>query len=158
MKQHLFLLILAFFLTTCAGSMVGQSILIETLGGETHTELLSNIQNLHFATGDLVLQLNNGAQTTFALSGLKKLRFDTSIGIADQRKEKLSVIPNPAVASIRLEGLPENARNLSVFTPDGRLVLKQVIESKSPVINISDINAGIYILNIDGQIVKFIKQ
>ena len=158
MKQHLFLLILAFFLTTCAGSMVGQSILIETLGGETHTELLSNIQNLHFATGDLVLQLNNGAQTTFALSGLKKLRFDTSIGIADQRKEKLSVIPNPAVASIRLEGLPENARNLSVFTPDGRLLLKQLIESESPQINISSFAEGIYILNIDGQIVKFIKQ
>ncbi len=158
MKQHLLLLLLTLFLTAHYESIIGQSILIETQTGETHTELLSNIQNLHFATGDLVLQLNNGSQTTFALSGLKKLRFDTSIGIADQRVEKLMVIPNPATSFIKLKGLPGNARNLSVFTPDGRLLLKQGIESGSPQINISSFAEGIYILNIDGQTAKFIKQ
>lgn len=158
MKNHLKWLILGTFWLIILPPAKGQSMLIETLDGTTHAELLSNVRNLHFAADQLIVQLNSGQTNAFALTGLRKIHFDTSTGLANQNAEKLALIPNPANNALTVSGLPAGNQTLYIYRPDGALILTKEITGNSTTLEISHLNSGLYLVRVAGFTTKFLKK
>lgn len=66
----------------------------------------------------------------------------------NQHSQSLKIYPNPASKEIFIEGVKDKKTTLEIISADGRKVLetKQIINGKS--INISEIPAGVYFVNL----------
>ena len=72
--------------------------------------------------------------------------------IAENVMNPIAVIPNPANTSIRVQGLPKDAV-VNIYNTLGTLV--KSVSSSCEEINISDLAAGVYFINVDHTYVKF---
>lgn len=72
--------------------------------------------------------------------------------IAENGMNPIAVIPNPANTSIRVQGLPKDAV-VNIYNTLGTLV--KSVSSSREEINISDLAAGVYFINVDHTYVKF---
>lgn len=158
MKIIQFLLLTAGLFLASNNTVKGQSILIQKQDGSIHTELISNVRNVHFSSDDLVLQFTNGSTNGFALSELKKVYFDTTIGVAEQSTDKLTLSPNPATNTIYIQGITSFNETLSVYRADGALVFSQDVSSSNLSLDLSEFSPGLYIVHIAGVTSKFIKK
>ena len=71
---------------------------------------------------------------------------------------RLSVFPNPATYSIRVENY-EALQNISVYSLTGEpVVVESTIDDTRATVNVSSLEAGTYIMLINQTAVKFIKQ
>jgi hypothetical protein len=82
--------------------------------------------------------------------------------IVDWEGRQIIVYPNPTTGKITLSGLLESSRlNISVLDVSGRILKKKIVTSVDPILNISDVVPGIYLLILEGQrnqAIKIIKE
>lgn len=80
----------------------------------------------------------------------------TSLDEAPEKKGEVVIFPNPAESFIQVNGdFPANIE-YSIFTIDGRIVQKGVLESQE--IDIQKLDTGVFLLQIEGErSTKFIK-
>ncbi len=78
-------------------------------------------------------------------------------GISDMAAPSLKLYPNPATEVLNIEGLTVGD-NLEIYTADGQKVVAATATTEKEVINIKDLQPGIYILNINGKAQKFVKK
>lgn len=84
----------------------------------------------------------------------QKIIFNEAItSIAEFGEISFYVYPNPVVNTLNIIGVDENA-SLSVFNLNGQCVKQE----KGNVIDVNSLAKGTYILQINNQYVKFIKQ
>jgi hypothetical protein len=159
MYNKLFLTLIACLLLTAIFSGAkAQSMLIQKHDGSIHSEAISMIGNLRYATSNLVVQLVDGTTNVFALTEVKKIYFDTSIGFSDKASPELTVLPNPAIAYINVKRLNDEAGFLKIYSITGSLVHQELINSALVTIDLSAYNPGLYFVNVDGVTTKFLKQ
>lgn len=72
-----------------------------------------------------------------------------SIGIEDLVENYFNIYPNPAVDFIQIEGVEE--ANIQIIDINGSCIKAATISSTDARINISDLNAGMYILKIQSE-------
>ena len=83
----------------------------------------------------------------------------TSTGIYENSNSFFSVFPNPASDQISIEANEYLMGNeFAIYNSIGKSVRKGSITSKKTVVNLNDLPNGIYILSINNQIYKVIKQ
>lgn len=71
----------------------------------------------------------------------------------------IKIYPNPTAGILKIEGLPANQRNkISLFTIDGRLIKKKSSNSENESIDICKNPSGFYILHINNQSFKIVKE
>lgn len=78
-----------------------------------------------------------------------------SLGVGEIDETALSIYPNPAKESIRIEGL-EADNEVQIYNSLGMLV-KTVNAIIDEEINVSDLKAGIYMIRCGRQILRFVK-
>lgn len=157
--KHLLMHMMTLVLLLAGNNIVrGQSILIQEQDGTIHTELISNVRNVHFASGEIVIQFTGGTTNAFALANLKKVYFDTTTGVREKTTDKLTIYPNPVSNSIHLEGIPEGKNQVSIYRTDGTLILTLQVSNPSLTIDLTDLNAGLYIIRVAGFTSKLIKK
>lgn len=84
----------------------------------------------------------------------KKLIFANELTSIEEMGEiSLYVYPNPVVNTLNIIGVDENA-SLSVFNLNGQCIKQE----KGNVIDVNSLVKGTYVLQINNQYVKFIKQ
>lgn len=145
-------------LTAIFSGAKAQSIFIQKHDGSIHAETISMIGNLHYATSNLVVQLVDGTTNVFALTDLKKIYFDTSIGFSDKASRELTVLPNPAIAYINVKRLNDEAGLLKIYSINGSLVHQELTNSAMVTIDLTGYKTGLYFINVDGITTKFLKQ
>lgn len=69
----------------------------------------------------------------------------------------IKVFPNPAQEMIYIEGLNEG-EIIRLFSLDGQLLISQIANASSTAISVNSLSNGIYLIQVDTEIVKFIKQ
>lgn len=69
---------------------------------------------------------------------------------------KLNLYPNPTTEYLKIEGLLKNDSEYQIFNLFGQLIQKGKIENK--IINLNNIQNGIYFLKADGIKMKFVKE
>jgi len=73
-------------------------------------------------------------------------------------EEEISIYPNPASDVIYMKNAPETSTIVSIYRIDGALILQKQISSQNKASNISELTSGLYVIKIDNQALKFIKQ
>lgn len=72
----------------------------------------------------------------------------------EELTSKIAIYPNPALDKLFVNGV-DNASNYGIYLMDGRLVKSGVLENST--IELSELEANIYFISIDGKTIKFIK-
>ena len=68
-----------------------------------------------------------------------------------------SVSPNPASSEVRISSAMNGEANVSIYDMTGRCVKEiRVADISDATINVSDINKGVYFINVDGNVKKLI--
>ncbi|GAB1419359.1 hypothetical protein MASR2M12_21240 [Bacteroidales bacterium] len=158
MKHYPFMPVLLCMLFFAPFLTKGQQLQIHQKSGQTHTELLSNIQNLHFNPSELVLQPRTGAMAAFALPEIQKIVFDTETGLSKSKLQTLVVSPSPVHSVLFMSGIPQFARKAVVYKADGSLVMESEIGQPTHSLDVGSLSSGLYLLRVHQSTVKFVKQ
>lgn len=137
----------------------GQNILIQQYDGNIHSEKISVVQNLYFASSNLILLLKDGSSNTFDLPSVRKIYFDSSSSVKENKTENLAISPNPASNTLQIQGIPQGSNVLYIYRSDGLLVFKQQVDhAESISVDLSMLSPGLYVVRIAGLTSIFIKQ
>jgi len=148
------------FLFTEMAGLNAQSLMIEMKNGILNEAEIGSIQKLSYSVNDLLVSLKNGTINSYGLSAIQKLYFDESTTFVDQVLDKDSSIllyPNPAAGTITVLGMPNGEGFVSVYRPDGQMMLSEPVSSEMITLNITSLNSGIYFVLAKGFTSKFIK-
>jgi hypothetical protein len=138
-----------------------QQMIIQMDDGTQNPITISTVQNMGFTSSDLVVLYRSGTFDQFLLSGIRKLFFDATISVEEKTMaddQQLTIYPNPASGSITVKGIPAEATSLSIWNPDGRMVMTAPVASAEAVLDISRLHGGLYLVKTLGRTAKFIKQ
>lgn len=75
----------------------------------------------------------------------------------DVYRSSVSVFPNPALDIIQLKGVFEEPKSFSIFSSSGELVSAGEISIHEHTISIDHLDKGVYFLELDKQINRFVK-
>lgn len=90
-----------------------------------------------------------------ALNDIRKITFDDLTGTNENVANTFGIFPNPVHSQFVVKGLSETA-TMKIYGIDGRLVRQCQIEN-GQVIDIAELNSGLYIVNIGSQNLKMMK-
>lgn len=92
-------------------------------------------------------------------NGFKFIKI-TPTGIESNELNKSIVVkPNPSDGKFKIEGLPVNQKNnIIVYTIDGRLIRKQICNTDNETIDLRDQISGVYLLFVNNQVFKILKE
>lgn len=100
-----------------------------------------------------ILTLTNSASASgFATLFIDNLRFSSfSVGISDEIiQPKIDVFPNPSAGIIHIEGITEPC-TITVYDLTGTKIKRTETTEAEHNMNLTELNTGIYLLNICGQ-------
>lgn len=85
------------------------------------------------------------------------LQINSSLSTDDVSLNSVTVFPNPTSDYLNIKGMKENAA-VQIFSITGQLVISDSIKLTNSRINVSNLSSGIYFLNINNNVIKFIKK
>lgn len=117
-----------------------------------------------FVLSDVVsIKVNNGADVSMSVNkndgtsvdGFQTIIFNAEVSNADNKSAAptIQMYPNPVENIIYVSGLEKDA-DIKVIGTDGKIVKQTVAQQ----IEVSDLAKGMYLLSVDGRMVKFIKK
>jgi type IX secretion system substrate protein len=135
--------------------------------GSTTTLTASGANTYTWSTGDTTaaIAITPTLNTTYTVTGTNNkgcTNTDTltqivincaTTGITTHSTQNISVYPNPAQNNFTIETTDTEKQTVSIFDVNGKLVLSQTISGKT-TIDVSNLNAGVYNININGVINK----
>ena len=90
-----------------------------------------------------------------ALNDIRKITFDDLTSLNEDVACTIGIFPNPVHSQFIVKGLSETT-TMSIYSIDGRRVRQCQVEN-GQIIDIADLNAGLYLVNIGSQNLKMIK-
>jgi len=146
------------FVLLAAGQLFAQSIQLITVsadGGKT-TYALSEVQRIVFDTGNNTMTLNLKAGSTE--TNIKSVIFKGATGIITPELEtSLFVFPNPVQEMLTVSGLAAGAK-INLIDINGRLLKTVISQENATDIDVSSLQQGFYLLRVGKQVIKFIKK
>ena len=115
---------------------------------------LSDVVSIKVKSGnDAFMSVNKNDGTS--IEGFQTIVFNVDLSSADNKSAAptIQVYPNPVESTIYVSGLDKDA-NIKVIGTDGKTI-KHVASQQ---INVSDLAKGMYLLSVDGRLIKFIKK
>lgn len=105
------------------------------------------------------LNTTNGTLLNFALTGTTSNWVGTgTLAVKDvSNNSSFSLAPNPAENEIKISGLKQKTA-YKIFNATGQLLKTGNVEKENNIIGVSELNTGIYFINLDNEKIKFIKK
>lgn len=162
MKQKLFYLWLIFWLVTVTTYTQAQflSFNINKWTGENQDVELSSIHKITFSEEDLILNYVSEDTENIEMLSIRKITFNTDntdITNTSGIENKIWVSPNPFRNHIKINNLPEGRSEIRIFSISGKLILQTELYDSS-TIDINHLTEGIYVLKVNNQTLKIVKQ
>ena len=81
------------------------------------------------------------------------------LAVEDVKSERvsISILPNPVTSTLSLQGLRSEA-TLKVLSMDGVTLIDTVVTPANNCVDVSSLATGVYLLHVNGTMVKFIKK
>jgi len=149
------------FMGTTTTVLHAQSLIVRLNDGTEASQLLSTVQKLSFSQDELIVSFFSGSTDLYPLSDVRKLYFDSGTSLGEHptvRANKLFVYPNPAGEYIHIEGIPDQAEQVFIYSSDGQLKKVLSITNDEMSVDISSLPAGLYLINAHGSLSRFIKK
>ena len=139
-----------------------QSLVVEAKGGTESAYALSGVQRITFSGSNLLVTKKDGTQSSFTTANVQKLLFGlrtvTAIPEATSASSNLAVYPNPTADVLFIKG--------AVATSQARVYNLTGIAQSVPSthladglqLNVSALPQGVYLIQLDGETIKFQKR
>lgn len=153
MKRFFCLVTLFFTVAMCSFAVSG--IIGIKADNSKSSFALSSVMNIKVVdNGGVSMQVNS--KDGSSADGFKTIVFSDAVEtetITDMSNANIAVYPNPVEKIIYVTGL-ENDADLRIVNMDGQVVKSASAQS----IEVEDLESGMYVLSINGKVVKFIKK
>ena len=154
MNKKIFLLGLILLIAGQFASAQEWKLITVTADGTETTYALPNVQNIVFKDNTMTVNLKSGDSA----AGITCIRFDQPQGIKTlQSESSVFVFPNPVQTNLTVAGVAKDVK-INLLNLNGTLLQSIPAQDNSTNINVSSLPAGLYLLQIGNQIIKFIKQ
>lgn len=153
--------LLIFLLFAVLATVKSQSLYIKTKDGSITAKSLATLGRFTFSNNNLLINYLSGPVETYSLSNISKLTFKSAVTGVDELSLPgtltLRVYPNPVTDVIYIQNAPETSYQLSIYRITGSLVLTNKMSSGDKSIDVSFLQSGLYLLNVNGVTFKFVK-
>ena len=151
------LLITALILIGLASSAIAQDEMIFNImktDGSTTSILMNKDARIYYS--DTQLLFFDGNETVSVnLSEIRKAYFTAPQDVDEIENQQFSIYPNPVKDVLRINNISDN-QEVRIYSINGAIIKKSVVSGNAEI-NISDLNAGIYIIGVGNDFSKFIK-
>ncbi|MBO4499616.1 MAG: T9SS type A sorting domain-containing protein [Bacteroidaceae bacterium] len=146
------------FLVLCLPTiqnLSAQSVIINETEGSKIELSIDSLRSITFKDGKMVATYDNGAETSYLMSEIGRLDFDstTDVNMVSAMEGKLTYSPASGIMVIA----NSQDKTLCIYTLGGTAVLSQKISSPIETIDVSGLEKGIYLLKLDGKTIKIIR-
>lgn len=137
-------------------SSQAQHLYVRQQSGTQQAYDISNIKSIKFAPNNVYIHKSNGIDN-YALNLVRYINFtDLIVGINEKQSKteaSFALFPNPAASDLNIVFEKELSQNgiLTVFTIDGKIALKQLLQrnNKNYQLPLNGLQAGIYFCSIN---------
>lgn len=130
----------------------------------TGTESTYNIDatgKLYFSGDDLLVKETSASNdVTIPISIIQKITLTTFVLGTDEvgaNNAQISLFPNPSSDFIQIKSKNSEKLGVKIFSMTGQLVLKGTYASDEKI-DVSKLNVGVYLVQVNGSTIKFIKK
>jgi hypothetical protein len=139
-----------------------QTMVVKTANGTETTYELATLQSVAFGQSTLLVNSISEVQQQYALADIAKLYFADvpsveHTSVTETTSRAVSVYPNPARETLRFKNLSDGVKPVKIYRIDGVLMYAGQVSSGSETVDISTLDAGIYIVTIQMQVIRFSK-
>ena len=152
--KKLFLTALMAFGFLCTAFAQEVTFTIVKTDGTTADYLMSSDSKIYYSDTQIFIK-SNGETVSYDLSGLRKAYFSVTDNDDEIENQHLAIYPNPVSDVLKIINTSEN-QSVTIYSIDGKVV-KRIEVSEEAEINVSDLNAGLYIIGVGNEFSKFIK-
>jgi hypothetical protein len=138
-----------------------QSLIIKFNDGTNKGTLVSSLNKITFATGNMLVKKTDTTTDSYVMSTLNRMSFGIYSAVPEltTSQTELRVYPNPATSYIKLKNYTiDSELHVAVYSVDGTLVISNYLTSNSDRIDVSSLRNGMYLLKVNEKTIKFIKQ
>ena len=124
--------------------------------GTTQDYYLDENCQIKFGSEDFlwIVRPDNKESIQIALEGIRRITFEDILD-TEESTSNVGIFPNPVKNQFIVNGLSGQTL-MSIYSIDGRLVRQCQVEN-GQLINIANLNSGLYLVNIGSQNLKMIK-
>lgn len=165
MRKYLFILIV--FLLPLCGMASEQNyttteqelILLYPSGKQLSTDLAA-IGKLSFASDSVYLISNKGDTIGKEARGkIQHIRFadKNHSALSETQATGVSIYPNPAAEMLTINGI-EQETTVRIYSTNGKLQMTENISSTNNTLSVASLSKGIYLLQINTEVIRIIKR
>ena len=125
--------------------------------GSTQDYYLDENCQIKFGSEDFlwIVTPNGESNIQIALNDIRKITFDDLTSVNEGVVSAIGIFPNPVHSQFIIKGLSETT-TMSIYSIDGRCIRQCQVEN-GQIIDIADLNSGLYLVNIGSQNLRMIK-
>lgn len=123
-----------------------------------------SLRKISFVGDEVIAEFKDGGSVSYDFSSFQRIYFvepnggEATGAVGFDNEAELFAYPNPVTDRIFVKGLPESA-TVSIFNVAGTVVKQGVANDDSVFFeDVSDMQNGVYFLQFDGKVLKFIKR
>lgn len=148
--------VIIFLLSSISVFSQGNRIVISKLDNSEVEREVSEVKSIKANYEGITLVLKNDSEENFSYNNLSKVYFKKAVSVEDREEnESITVFPNPAVATIKLNGADKEL-NATIYDIHGKIIVDSVVGNGSEI-NIEQLKSGVYFIKINSSIIRFVK-
>ncbi len=154
-----FLLITSIVFSLSCFTLRAQSIVVETTNSDSTVINLTSIRSIKFSNHMMVFNKTDNTKSSVNLFLAQKAYFSEEhvSGIINSSISDISIYPNPVTEYFLINDLSLSQTDLFVYSLSGQKVLQTTVSSVNNYVDVSQLDAGMYIIKMNSQTLKFIK-
>ncbi|MBQ9178309.1 MAG: T9SS type A sorting domain-containing protein [Prevotella sp.] len=157
MKRILFSVVVAFMFAISVSAQ--DKVVVNKNSGDMQSYEMSDIRKITFGDNSIVVVAQDGSATaTISYDEIKKITFELADGIeqvVSTEQGKLTLLKEGN--TIRIKGFNGKEGRLAIYSANGTMVESSTFSGDNLSVGIDNLPDGLYILNVNGQSIKFTK-
>jgi len=134
-----------------------QNLYVLENNGQQTSHVINGISKLYFSSGDLIVDMIEGASGNYTLSGIRYLNFTDLVGIPDKTMDRgmeVNLFPNPVDRILHIEYCPleKGVVSIEIISIDGRQLHAESLVEAGAVnhwqADVSAFPTGVYLFRL----------
>lgn len=157
MKKILYSVVISFMLVM--GAYAQDNVVVNKNNGGSQTFDMSTIRKITLGDNSLTVVAQDGSETaTISYDEIRKITFELANGIeqvVETEQGNLTLLKEGN--TIKIKGFNGKEGRLAIYSANGTMVESSTFSGDNLSVGIDNLPDGLYILNVNGQSIKFTK-
>lgn len=137
------------------------SLIVRMTDATTSSVSLSQISRITFSSGNMQVKKTDLSQLVFAVANIQKMNFGTVSATPSvySQSSAIQLYPNPAVSQIRFRNLSASeSYRVVICSLDGKVLIQKLLSDTNEAIDVHGLSKGVYLVNMNGYVLKLIRE